>query len=48
MDYYIATEKEKVKIEEETTKQKQQVIKEESNYDVKIIDFQKMIEKKEN
>lgn len=35
-------------MEEELTKQKQQIIKEESNYDVRVIDFSKMIDKKEN
>lgn len=48
IDFFIAAEKEKVKLEEELTKQKQQVIKAESNLEVKRIDLRKMIEKKEN
>lgn len=48
IDYFIAAEKEKVKVEEELTKQRQQVIKAESNFDVKRIDLKKGIEKKEN
>lgn len=37
VDFFIAAEKEKVKLEEELTKQKQQVIKAESNLEVKKI-----------
>jgi regulator of protease activity HflC (stomatin/prohibitin superfamily) len=48
VDFFIAAEKEKVKVEEEMTKQRQQVIKAESNLEVKKIDLKKMIEKKEN
>lgn len=48
VDFYIAAEKEKVKIEEQMTKQRQQVIKAESNLDVKKIELQKMIQRKEN
>lgn len=48
IDYFIAAEKEKVSVEEELTKQRQQVIKAESNFDVKKIDLKKTIEKKEN
>lgn len=48
VDFFIAAEKEKVKMEEELTKQRQQVIKAESNLEVKKIDLQKMIEMKEN
>lgn len=48
VDFFIAAEKEKVRVEEEHTKQRQQVIKAESNLEVKIIEFKKMIEKKEN
>lgn len=48
VDFFIAAEKEKVKVEEELTKQRQQVIKAESNLEVKKIELQKMIEMKEN
>lgn len=48
VDYFIAAEKEKVRVEEELTKQRQQVIKAESNLEVKRIDLKKAIEKKEN
>lgn len=48
VDYFIAAEKEKVRIEEEMTKQKEQVIKAESNLDVMKIDLTKMIQKKQN
>jgi hypothetical protein len=48
VDFFIAAEKEKVRVEEEMTKQRQQVIKAESNLEVKRIDLKKMIEKKEN
>lgn len=48
VDYFIASEKEKVLIEEEMTKQKKQVIKMESNLDVKRIDLKKKIDKKKN
>jgi hypothetical protein len=48
VDFFIAAEKEKVKLEEELTKQRQQVIKAESNLDVKKIELQKMIERKQN
>ena len=37
VDFYIAAEREKVKLEEEETVQKQKVIKAESNFDVKRI-----------
>lgn len=48
MDFFIAAEKEKVKVEEEMTKQRQQVIKAESNLEVKNIELQKMIDRKQN
>lgn len=48
IDYFIAAEKEKVSVEEELTKQRQQVIKAESNFEVKKIDLKKTIEKKQN
>jgi len=48
IDFFIAAEKEKVRLEEELTKQKQQVIKAESNLEVKKIELKKAIEKKEN
>ena len=48
VDYYIAVEKEHVKLEEEQTIQKQKVIKEDSNLEVKKIELQRMIEKKQN
>ncbi len=48
VDFFIAAEKEKVKLEEELTKQKQQVIKAESNLEVKKIELEKMIQRKEN
>jgi regulator of protease activity HflC (stomatin/prohibitin superfamily) len=48
IDFFIAAEKEKVRLEEELTKQKQQVIKAESNLEVKKIDLRKMIDKKQN
>lgn len=48
VDFYIAAEREKVKLEEEETVQKQKVIKAESNFDVKHIELQRMIEKKQN
>lgn len=48
VDYFIAVEKEKVKLSEEMTVQRQQVIKGESNLDVKKIELVKLIEKKEN
>ena len=48
VDFFIAAEREKVKFEEEFTKQRQQVIKAESNFEVKKIDLEKMIERKEN
>ena len=48
IDYFIAAEKEKVSVEEELTKQRQKVIKAESNFEVKRIDLKKMIEKKAN
>lgn len=48
VDFFIAAEKEKVRVEEELTKQRQQVIKAESNLEVKRIDLRKAIEKKEN
>ena len=48
IDYFIAAEKEKVSVEEELTKQRQKVIKAESNFEVKRIDLKKTIEKKEN
>ena len=37
VDFFIAAEKEKVKLEEEMTKQRQSVIKAESNLEVKKI-----------
>lgn len=43
VDFFIAAEKEKVRVEEEMTKQRQQVIKAESNLEVKRIDLKKMI-----
>lgn len=43
VDFFIAVEKEKVKLEEEITKQRQQVIKGESNLEVKKIDLLKII-----
>ena len=48
VDFYIAAEKQKVKLEEETTKQRQQVIKAESNLEVKTIELTKQIQTKEN
>lgn len=48
MDFFITSEKEKVRVEEELTKQRQQVIKSDSNLEVKRIDLKKMIEKKQN
>ena len=48
IDYFIAAEKEKVSVEEELTKQRQKVIKAESNFEVKRIDLKKTIEKKAN
>lgn len=48
MDFYIAAEKEKVSLEEELTAQRQQVIKAESNLEVKKIELHKMIESKRN
>lgn len=48
VDFFIAAEREKVKFEEEMTKQRQQVIKAESNLEVKKIELKKMIERKEN
>jgi hypothetical protein len=48
VDFFIAAEKEKVRLEEEVTKQRQQVIKAESNLEVKKIELQKMIERKDN
>jgi hypothetical protein len=48
VDFFIAAEKEKVRFEEELTKQRQQVIKAESNLQVKKIELNKMIERKEN
>jgi hypothetical protein len=48
VDYYITAEKEKVRLEEELTKQRQLVIKADSDLEVKRIDLKKMIEKKEN
>jgi hypothetical protein len=43
VDYFIAAEREKVRVEEEMTKQRQQVIKAESNFEVKKIDLKKTI-----
>lgn len=37
VDYFIAAQKEKTRLEEEVTKQRQQVIKAESNLQVKKI-----------
>ena len=48
VDFFITSEKEKVRVEEELTKQRQQVIKSDSNLEVKRIDLKKMIEKKQN
>jgi len=48
VDFYIAAEKEKVSLEEELTAQRQQVIKAESNLEVKKIELHKMIESKRN
>jgi len=48
IDFFIAAEKEKVRVEEEVTKQKQQRIKAESNLEVKKIELTKMIDRKEN
>lgn len=48
VDYFIAVEKEKVRIEEEITLQKQQLIKMSSNLDVKEIDLVKKIQLREN
>ena len=48
VDFFITSEKEKVKMEEELTKQKQEVIKAQSAHDVKIIELKKKIDKKEN
>jgi type VI protein secretion system component Hcp len=48
IDYFIAAEKENVRIEEERTKQKQQRIKAESNLEVKKIELTKMIDRKTN
>ena len=42
VDFYIAAEKEKVKMEEEMTKQRQHVIKAESNLEVKKIELTKI------
>lgn len=48
VDYFIAVEKEKVRIEEQITLQKRELIKMESNLDVKDIDMIKKIQLKEN
>ena len=48
VDFFIAKEKEKVKISEQITKQKQEIIKAETEYEVQLIKFKKEIEKKEN
>lgn len=48
VDFFIAAEKEKVRFEEQLTKQRQQVIKAESNLEVKKIELNKMIQRKEN
>lgn len=48
VDFYIAAERENVKVQEEITKQKQEVIKAQSNLEVKRISLKKMIERKEN
>jgi hypothetical protein len=48
VDYFISVEKEKVRIEEIMTQQKREIIKMESNLDVKHIDMEKKIQLKEN
>jgi hypothetical protein len=48
VDYFIAAEKEKVRVEEEVTKQKKQLIQMSSNLDVIKIDLNKKIDRKKN
>ena len=48
VDYFIAAEKEKVRVEEEVTKQKKQLIQMSSNLDVMKIDLNKKIDRKKN
>lgn len=48
VEYYIEVEREKVVIEEENTAQRKAIIEAESKYDVRLIEYEKAIQLKEN
>ncbi len=48
VDYFIAVEKENVRVEEEMTGQRKEIIKMESNHQVKKIQMIKKIQHKQN
>ena len=48
VDFYIEVEREKVMVEKEMTQQRKMIIEAESKYDVKLIEFEKKIQLKEN